>query len=280
MSHAPIKTTLAVLCAVALPLTACGGGTKQAASVETSAPATVSPAEASASAAAATAAASASAAAAKKAADDAAAKKAADDAAAKKAADDAAAKKAADDAAAAEALKPHVYSGTGDDVLAIAKHGTGAEVLTITHNGGHNFAVEQLDASMKTTGLLVNTIGNYTGTVLLDAPSYKDTDTKTLKITAGGAWTITATPTSALPKYDGSVPITGTGDSVFNYTGQARGATFTHNGAHNVAVEAYTGSSSGPDLLVNEIGTYTGTVVWAPGLYVVTADGDWSATIK
>jgi hypothetical protein len=40
------------------------------------------------------------------------------------------------------------------------------------------------------------------------------------------------------------------------------------------------GTATRPDLLINEIGAYTGTVVWAPGLYKVTADGDWSATLK
>lgn len=279
MSHAPTRITLAVLCAAALSLTGCAAGTKQAATVATSAPATMSPADASASAAAATTSASASAAAAKKAADDAAAKKAADDAAAKKAAEEAAAKKAAEDAAKAEALKPRVYSGTGDDVVTIAKHDKTAEAMKITHAGGSNFAVHSLDGSMKDTDLLVNTIGNYSGTVLLDAPSYQDLDTKTLKISADGAWTVTLIPLQSVAKYDGSAPITGTGDSVFYYSGKSAGALFTHDGESNIAVHAGAGAY-GPDLLVNDIGRYSGTVVWAPGLYWVNADGNWSATVK
>ena len=52
----------------------------------------------------------------------------------------------------------------------------------------------------------------------------------------------------------------------------------THNGSSNIAVKSY-GTRS--DLLINEIGPYTGTVVvWAPGFYQVTADGEWSATLR
>jgi hypothetical protein len=47
------------------------------------------------------------------------------------------------------------------------------------------------------------------------------TNTKTLKVTADGPWTVTATSLQDLPRYDGSAPITGTGDSLFYYTGEA-----------------------------------------------------------
>lgn len=202
----------------------------------------------------------------------AAAKKAAEDAAAKKAADEAAAKKAAE----AEAAKPKDYSGYGDDILTITKHGTGAEAVVINHNGGSNFAVQSLDANLKSTDLLVNEIGNYSGVVLLDGRS-RSGETKSLKITAGGAWTISIVALTGVKSFDGSAPITGHGDDVFYYTGPVKAATFTHTGTSNIAVQTF---GTRGDLLINEIGAYTGTVVWAPGLYQVTADGDWSAALK
>ncbi len=194
----------------------------------------------------------------------------------------AAEKKAAEKAvaakrAAAEAkLKPKVYSGFGDDVLAISKHDTGAEAMVIRHTGGSNFAVHSLDSSLESTDLLVNEIGPYNGTVLLDG-SWSDTETSKLKITAGGAWTITLVPLQKVKSFNGKAPITGTGDDVFHYTGEIGSATFTHDGGSNIAVKTH---GLDPDLLINEIGPYKGTVVWAPGLYTVTADGNWSATIK
>lgn len=85
-------------------------------------------------------------------------------------------------------------------------------------------------------------------------------------------------PLTSVRSFDGSTPMTGHGDDVFAYTGAAEAATFTHNGSSNIAVKSY-GTRS--DLLINEIGPYTGTVVvWAPGFCQVTADGEWSATLK
>lgn len=192
-------------------------------------------------------------------------------AAEKKAADDEAAKKAA----AVEAAKPRVYTGFGDDVVKIAKHETTAEALTITHQGGRNFIVESLDASLRDVDLLVNTIGNYSGTVVMDASSHKRVQTDSLKITADGAWTITLKPMQAVKSFDGSAPIEGSGDDVFYYTGKTTSALFAHTGSRNIIVQSY---GSRGDLLVNDIGAYSGRVVWAEGLYQVSADGNWSAT--
>jgi hypothetical protein len=212
-----------------------------------------------------------------------AAAKAEEAAAKKKAAEKAAAeKKAAEKAAAAKKaaeeakLKPKVYSGFGDDVQAISKHDTGAEALIIQHTGPSNFAVHSLDSSLEPTDLLVNEIGNYSGTVLLDG-GWSSTETTKLKITAGGAWTITIVPLQKVKSFNGKAPITGFGDDVFYYTGEIATAAFTHDGSSNIAVKTH-GLDS--DLLVNEIGPYKGTLVWRPGLYSVTADGNWSATIK
>lgn len=196
--------------------------------------------------------------------------KAAADIAASKAAAEAAAKAAAEAAAA-----PKEYSGFGDDVLTITKHAAGPAILVIQHSGGSNFAVHSLDSALENTDLLVNEIGPYSGTVILDGRA-RDESTA-LKITAGGAWTISLKPLSGVKSFDGSAPMSGHGDDVFYYKGPSKAATFTHNGSSNIAVKSF-GTRS--NLLINEIGAYTGTVVWAPGLYQVTADGNWSATLK
>lgn len=207
-----------------------------------------------------------------KAAADIEARKAAEAAKAKADAEAAAAAKAAAEAAA---KAPKDYAGFGDDVLTITKHGTGAQVAIIQHSGGSNFAVHTLDSTMDTNDLLVNEIGPYSGTVLFDT---RDSDeTTALKITAGGAWTVKLVPLTSVRSFDGSAPMTGHGDDVFAYTGAAKPATFTHDGSSNIAVKSY---GTRTNLLVNEIGAYTGTVVWSPGFYTVTADGNWSATLK
>lgn len=200
-----------------------------------------------------------------------AAAKAAEEAAAKKAADEAAAKAAAEAAAA-----PKEYAGAGADVVTITKHGTGPQVAIITHAGYSNFAVHTLDASLGNTDLLVNTIGNYSGTVLFDVRTSRG-ETTALKITGDGSWTVKLVPLASVRSFDGATPMTGRGDDVFYYKGAAKPAIFTHDGTSNIAVHSY---GTRADLLINEIGAYTGTVVWTPGLYEVTADGNWSATLK
>jgi hypothetical protein len=54
-------------------------------------------------------------------------------------------------------------------------------------------------------------------------------------------------------------------------------ATITHQGDSNFAVVSYIGPEQS-DLLVNEIGTYSGTVYIAPGVdnLEITADGQWT----
>ena len=55
-------------------------------------------------------------------------------------------------------------------------------------------------------------------------------------------------------------------------------ATFTHKGGGNFVVMQSDGTW--PDLLINEIGTYNGTVPLSsgPSLLLITADGKWTMT--
>jgi hypothetical protein len=50
----------------------------------------------------------------------------------------------------------------------------------------------------------------------------------------------------------------------------------THNGNSNFAVWSF--GEAGQDLLVNEIGSYSGEVLWPSGtlLVEITADGKWT----
>lgn len=74
-------------------------------------------------------------------------------------------------------------SGTGDDVIRITPAGF-ARPTTFTHDGSSNFAVWSYSAS-ELLDLEVNTIGPYSGTVMLEAGA------EFLEIRADGRWTIT-----------------------------------------------------------------------------------------
>lgn len=170
-----------------------------------------------------------------------------------------------------------VYTGTGDSILAIElPDGPGQfAVATLTHDGSSNFAIFSLDDNLAQQDLIVNTIGSYTGTVLFNAGF--GGDPSSLEISADGNWTVTMKSVLSLRQFAGN-SITGAGDDVVLYFGEAAPAAITHDGSSNVAVWLYGDST---ELVVNEIGTYTGTVRWiaGPSLVAVNADGNWSVTV-
>lgn len=170
---------------------------------------------------------------------------------------------------------PIVHEGVGDAVIEIALPEPRAPaVATISHGGSSNFAVFTLDSNFSQTDLLVNEIGNYAGTVAID---FQDSGTAGLEITADGPWRIELKSLLLVRTESGA--FTGTGDDVVFYDGPSGPVAVTHDGASNFALFFY-GGNSGPSLMVNEIGPYTGTVAVrdAPGFIVVTADGNWSVT--
>src|SRR5690606_8156136 len=84
--------------------------------------------------------------------------------------------------AARVAEVPGSIEGMGDDVILLI--GGTPDTATITNEGESNFAVWGYGDSRS---LLVNEIGDYSGTVILDA------DTVILVITSEGSWSINIT---------------------------------------------------------------------------------------
>ncbi|MFA4842051.1 MAG: TM2 domain-containing protein, partial [Agrococcus sp.] len=79
------------------------------------------------------------------------------------------------------AAAPLAPAGTGDAVLL---YDGDAGALAATHDGGGNFVLIEETAEMFSTGLLVNEIGAYSGTVPLSSgPSV-------ISVTADGGWTL------------------------------------------------------------------------------------------
>lgn len=158
----------------------------------------------------------------------------------------------------------------GDDIIKLPK-GAKSGIVTITHSGDSNFAVKTLTAEGQWSDLLVNEIGDYSGTVAFnlsrrDKPRY-------LEIVADGSWKVTIKPVykaKALPK-------SSKGDGVFTYSAKfAERWSIKHKGDSNFAVRTYGGRY--PDLLINEIGRYSGRKLVARDVKLVEvfADGTWS----
>ncbi len=148
----------------------------------------------------------------------------------------------------------------------------------MTHTGASNFAVWSVGASGEQQDLLVNTIGNYVGTVLFDEAS--GAHSVAFDVEASGPWTILIKPVADAFRWDGSQELTGSGDDVAILSPPSSGlksVTVSHQGDGNFAIWA-----DGPttDLLVNEIGQYSGEVLLADGtfLFEITATGPWTVS--
>lgn len=160
--------------------------------------------------------------------------------------------------------------GKGDAVVDLPV-ASGA-IVTATHSGSGNFVIYGLDADNAESELLVNEIGKYAGT------TFYATEITRLKVTADSAWKITIAPVSnAAPM---SASNSGKGDSVLLYDGDAADFVMAHDGESNFVVQML--SEQSDDLLVNEIGKYSGTVPVGsgPALVIIKADGKWTLNVQ
>jgi hypothetical protein len=170
-------------------------------------------------------------------------------------------------------------SGTGDAVPRFEIPADSAAIAEISHSGTSNFAIFTIAEDGTQTDLLVNTIGNYSGTVLFDEQSGQHS--VGFEVTADGQWTIVIQPVTAALTWDVESAVSGTGDDVVRIDPPVSGlltADVSHTGVSNFAIISYGGGPFGQDLLVNEIGAYDGEVIVADGTFLIeiTADGDWS----
>ena len=180
-------------------------------------------------------------------------------------------------AAVAGAAVTHL-EGTGTGRVALAKPGPGVVVAQLSHGGVADFVVHPLDASGQRRDALVNAVGAYRGSRLLDTDGIETTQ---LEIGADGPWSIDLVALPGAPAWSGREPVSGQGDAVLIAPGgldRLTVAQITHGGARAFAVWAYTTISR--DLVVNDVGRHDGRHAFARGVLVVavTADGPWSIT--
>ena len=165
---------------------------------------------------------------------------------------------------------PVKKSGRGDSVVPLPT-GASAGIVTASHTGSANFVVQTLSADNAELDLLVNEIGKYRGSTFYIESMDKPTR---LKITADGPWTVSISPVSTGKQM--SAKTTGKGDAVLLYDGEAADWSITHAGQANFVVKRI--GTDSEDLLVNEIGKYSGTlpVGSGPAIVILNADGTWS----
>mgnify|MGYP003337159628 CR=1 FL=1 len=171
---------------------------------------------------------------------------------------------------------PVTSAGTGSSVVNLPA-GSSYGMVTAISTGSGVFAITELAADNTPTGdLLVDTSGPYSGTTAYGLVSVGAKATK-LKIDASGPWHLTIAPLDKAPTL--ALPAKGGSNAVYVYLGPAMNWKITHTAtaSSNFSVVQY---AQMPNLLVNAIGNYNGTVPVTAGPTIITIDasGPWTFT--
>ena len=165
------------------------------------------------------------------------------------------------------------YTGSGDDVITLENSGYPA-LMYITYTGESNFIVYTVDSSGETVDLLVNDIGSYSG-IVTDYTDYEDVTM--LSIESSGDWSITVKPLNSMEELVNGASYTGDGVYYID-TEELTTLTITNTGDSNFIVYGIGMDDSG--LLVNEIGEYSGTVLWTESqcFLIIQSEGTWTVS--
>ena len=179
---------------------------------------------------------------------------------------------------AAPQPKIKTYSGRGDEVIKFKEALTDPMLVTTSWSGPEdNNTIYAYDSDGNEGDLLVNTIGSYKGTNLINL--YEDDNVKALKIEGSGSWKITLKPVSEATAWDGKGTFSSKSDDVINVVDVFDGLDSIRfkstNAEGNVTVY---GLGDDEDLIVNEIGNFSGKYLVPSGvtLLKISSDGRWT----
>ena len=189
--------------------------------------------------------------------------------------------------------------GQGDDVSPKFILEEGVSIITMSHDGKSNFIVQLMNENGDLVDLLVNETGSFKGSKAIGVRKDNFMGAKPgayiVNVTADGNWEILIE--QLRPKDAKSLPINFKGKSygVSSFFTLNEGLTtfkMTHDGKSNFIITLLNSNGSLTELLVNEIGSYSGKkaigvkknnfIGAKPGIYIlsVMADGNWSISIK
>jgi len=161
------------------------------------------------------------------------------------------------------------FEGSGDDV--IDHEVTGPAIVEFDCPACEGNVILETNGP---DSLLVNHIGSYSGERFINVNEGEVTTRFT--ISAGGPWTMTIADVATAEVFGSEAE--GSGDRAIFMEGTFDVVDVTYEGESNFVVYGYGGDSFSP-LVINEIGSYEGTVeMTGPAFVQVISEGDWSIT--
>ena len=191
---------------------------------------------------------------------------------------------------------PIVLSGSGPEATSLFRLEDGIAIFHMTHSGSSNFAVWLLTESGQSVDLLANEIGPYDGRQAVGVTGElgdASPGNHLLDIEADGNWTVTIEQPRVTSAAGAPQTFSGSGPDVSPpFALQMGTARFemTHSGSSNFAIWLLGGRGERVDLLVNEIGPFSGSTAVgvtgelfdaSPGVHYlnIEADGAWTARV-
>ena len=166
------------------------------------------------------------------------------------------------------------YEGRGAKTVQLDLDEDYQHIAKITHNGSSNFVVESRDGTGDYVDLVVNEVGDYDGLRPLDLEREQPAS---LRIRADGRWKVTVMVADKAPKWTGKASGKAGATLLLVDPGAAdQEVRFTHKGRSNCALTVRGEERS--DLLVNDIGQYSGDMVLPTGTrYIeIETSGSWT----
>lgn len=173
------------------------------------------------------------------------------------------------------------YSGSGDAVVE-TKSTSKSVLVNVSHAGNSNFIIWAKNGAGDNVDLVTNEIGSHSGVRFLELN--KRNKLKYFEVTADGVWTIDVKPLKTATKWKGS-SISGSGNQVIKTPKKLKSNSkikMQYDGASNFIIWSYNSNGSRQNLIVNEIGTYSGTKFFGRNAtYLeIVSDGAWTLTIQ
>ncbi len=187
-------------------------------------------------------------------------------------------------------------SGSSDEVTDRFTLQAGVAVFHLNHAGTSAFAVTLLDANGQYVEMLANEIGAFTGETLLGVKTGNivgaDPGEHYLEIEASGAWSVTIEQPRVSSGNELPQTISGSGpwaSMAFDLPSGVVVFNTTHSGSGNFGVKLWADDGEYVNLIVNELGYYTGEesitvgdglLSASPGIYWLDIDADGSWTVR